>query len=201
MFELLGVRSERERNEWIDRLYAYLRDFFEQVRRKEELAIGNKNVSKRKGAVSPQDLAQQIYVNLRDNEPKWLRPYREFFRDVVGDTQFESYEVPREGDAKVRADMVSVGVEFVRGSKMVGLTTTKLREHAELLALVANEDRRNVMRVPSDPEACKKLTSTYAGFLRDRNYRVRESTAERVADEDVQQKVFDLVLARFRAAE
>ena len=201
VFELLGVRSERERNVWIDRLYAYLRYFFEQVRRKEELAIGNKNVSKRKGAVSPQDLAQKIYTNFHDNEPRWLRPYREFFRDVIGDKHFESYEAPRDGDAKVRADMVSVGVEFLRGAKMIGLTSTKLHEHAELLALVANEDRRDVIRVPSDPLTCKKLTSTYASFLRDRNHRLRESVAERVADEDIQQKVYDLILGRFRAAE
>ena len=201
VFELLGVRSERERSEWINRLYSYLRDFFEQVRRKEELAIGNKNVTKRKGAVSPQDLAQQIYVNLHDNEPKWLRPYREFFRDVIGDKHFESYEVPREGVAKVRADMVSVGVEFLRGSKMVGLTATKLQDHAELLALVANEDRRHVIRVPSDAAMCKKLTGVYAGFLSEREQRLREAVAERVADEDVQQRVFDLILGRLRSAD
>lgn len=42
VLELLGINSKREREEWIERLYAYLREFFDDTRRKEERAIATK---------------------------------------------------------------------------------------------------------------------------------------------------------------
>jgi hypothetical protein len=60
VLEMLGVKDKHERNSLIERLYAYLREFFEGVRQKEEKAIDNKNRSKRRGALSPAELAASV---------------------------------------------------------------------------------------------------------------------------------------------
>jgi hypothetical protein len=42
VLQLIGVASKRRRDELIAELYAYLREFFERTRQKEEKAIANK---------------------------------------------------------------------------------------------------------------------------------------------------------------
>jgi methylase of polypeptide subunit release factors len=194
VLELLGIRSERERNDWINRLYEYLRGFFEEVRQKEEQAIGNKNATKRKGAASPQDIAIQIWRELRENEGEWLRPYREFLRDVVGrNANYTHFELPHEGEPSLHKDMLAGGVIFARGKRQIELVTTETIDQAELLVLMARSGWRDVVRVPTSDTDCAKLLTDYRDFLQRRDFRLRELVAERTADEDLQHKVFKLL--------
>lgn len=71
VLELLGIKSKKERGEWIDKLYAYLREFFEETRRKEELAIVNRNVTKRKGNTGTADGLFVLRARL------WKRLYKD----------------------------------------------------------------------------------------------------------------------------
>ena len=59
VLEMIRVTSPKKRRELIDELYAYLREFFEATRQKEEKAIVNKNTSKRRGAARPADIASR----------------------------------------------------------------------------------------------------------------------------------------------
>ncbi len=115
VLELLGIKARNDRDEWINRLYDYLRQFFEETRHKEEQAIVNKNVTKRQGAVSPQDLATQIAAELNTQDPLLFRTYKDFFNEAgVGD-DWIAREVPSEGSPEFHSDMHDVGVRFVRG--------------------------------------------------------------------------------------
>ena len=62
VLELLGVADPDRRQALIEELYAYLRQFFEWTRRKEEKAIENKNTSRRKVKFSPAVVAGQIWA-------------------------------------------------------------------------------------------------------------------------------------------
>ncbi len=73
ILEMLGVKSQRERDGLISGLYAYLGEFFEGIRQKEEKAIANKNKAKRKAAFSPAELAAQILAEIKDNQGQLLR--------------------------------------------------------------------------------------------------------------------------------
>ncbi|MBE0474510.1 hypothetical protein [Rhodoferax sp.] len=119
VLELLGVKTKKERYEWINRLYDYLRQFFEETRSKEEQAIVNKNVTQRKGGVSPQDLAVQLAVELNTQEPLLFRSYKDFFKvSGVGDNWI-AREVPADGVAEVQStSMMSASVLCVARSKL-----------------------------------------------------------------------------------
>jgi hypothetical protein len=61
VLDLLGVKTKKERDDIIRYLYGYLREFYEDTRRKEEKAIANKKRAGKKGAASPRDIAAQIF--------------------------------------------------------------------------------------------------------------------------------------------
>lgn len=195
---MAGIKSEKERTEWINRLHDYLRSFFEETRQKEALAIGNKNTGKRKGAAAPQDLAAQIAQFLNDQEPRWFKRYREFLREAPNAGDFIAVEVPKDGLPKVHRDMLTLGVRFMRGTRQIGYTATPTEAHAELLSLAVAEKRLAAMRLPRAESAALALLRDYDQFLRERDRRIRELIAERVGDEDVQAKVLELLVERLR---
>lgn len=198
VLELLGIKSKKERDEWINRLYDYLRQFFEETRRKEEQAIVNKNVTKRKGAVSPQDLATQIAAELNTQEPMLFRTYKDFFNESgVGDGWI-AREVPPEGVPELHVDLHDVGLRFMRGKKQVEFMNLPSEAHAALAVAAIREMRRETVQLPRAEMLCITLLRDYQAFLNKRNARLRDAIAERVADDDVQATVFELLLERVR---
>jgi len=198
VLELLGVKSKKERDEWINRLYEYLRQFFEETRRKEEQAIVNKNTTKRKGAVSPQDLATQLAAELNAQEPHLFRSYKDLFNESgVGDSWI-AREVPNEGVPEVHADLHDVGVRFMRGKKSTEFVSMPSEVHADLAVLAIREMRRETVQLPRHEEPCRSLLRAFVAFIDRRNNRLRNIIAERVADEEVQAKVLELLVELVR---
>jgi methylase of polypeptide subunit release factors len=198
VLEQLGIKTKKERDEWVNRLYEYLRQFFEEARRKEELAIVNKNVTKRKGAVSPQDLATQISTELNAKEPLLFRSYKDFFKQSgVGDSWI-AREVPPEGVPELHVDMHDVGIRFMRGKKQIEFVSLPSEAHAALAVLAIQEMRRETVQLPRHEPPCVSLLNDYKTFLEKRDQRLREAIAERVADEDVQAVVLSLLIDKVR---
>ncbi|MHB1054175.1 MAG: HsdM family class I SAM-dependent methyltransferase [Thiobacillus sp.] len=198
VLELLGIKTIKERDEWINRLYDYLRQFFEETRSKEEQAIVNKNVTKRKGAVSPQDLATQIAAELNTQEPMLFRTYKDFFNESgVGDGWI-AREVPPEGLPELHVDLHDVGLRFMRGKKQVEFMNLPSEAHAALAMAAIREMRRETVQLPRSEMLCVTLLRDYQTFLDKRNARLRDAIAERVADDDVRATVFELLLERVR---
>ena len=198
VLELLGVRSKKERDEWINRLYDYLRQFFEETRHKEEQAIINKNITRRKGAISPQDLATQLATELNTQEPGLFRSYKDFFNaSGVGDSWI-AREVPAEGAPEVHADLHDVGVRFMRGKKQIEFIGMPSEAHAALAVVAILEMRRETVQIPRAQMSCVTLLRDYQAFLEKRNQRLHGIIAERVADEEVQTSVFDLLVEQVR---
>ncbi len=198
VLELLGVKTKKERDEWINRLYDHLRHFFDETRRKEEQAIVNKNTTKRKGAVSPQDLATQLAAELNTHEPNLFRSYKDFFLDAgVGDSWI-AREVPYEGVPEVQVDLHDVGVRFARGKKQIEFVAMPSEAHAALAVLAIREMRRETVQLPRAELACVTLLRDYQAFIDKRDQRLRITVAERVADEDVQTAVFALLVEQVR---
>lgn len=198
VLELIGIKTKQERNEWINVLYDYLRQFFEETRRKEEQAIVNKNVTKRKGGVSPQDLATQIADELNTQEPLLFRTYKDFFNESgVGDSWIAK-EVPQEGTPELHSDMHDIGVSFMRGKKKVDFVSLPSEAHAALAVVAIREMRRETVQLPRAELPCVTLLREYQAFLDKRDERLREVISERVADEDVQGIVLSFLLERVR---
>ena len=83
VLELLGIRSRKRRREIVEGLHAYLKEYFELVRRKEEKAIINKTKYRRKGPAKPKEIAAQIYQEIIDNEGHLLKQDRSSFCQSV----------------------------------------------------------------------------------------------------------------------
>ncbi len=132
VLELLGVANPAERVEWRERLYAYLREFFESTRQKEEKAIANKNKSKRKSAATPDEIAAQVFAESRDQAGHLLHPYAEF---VDLDRPYRTFDLPAQGVADIHRDLLSDqdGVRFIRGRKQIALLATQNPEQAALI--------------------------------------------------------------------
>jgi methylase of polypeptide subunit release factors len=194
VLELLGMKTARERDECLNALYSFLKEFFEETRQKEEQAIYNKGVTSRKGAVSPQELAAQLVSELNTQQPMLFQTYKDFFQQSAVGNAWIAREVPRDGTPQLHADMHDVGIRFMRGNKAVHFVSLPSKSHAELAVVAINEMRRETVQVPRDERDCEELLRRYANFITDRNARLRAVIADRVADEDVQEAVFGLLL-------
>lgn len=194
---MLGVTNKGERDGLIDGLYAYLSEFFNDVRQKEEKAIDNKNKSKRKGAISPAELAAQVLAEIKDNDSQILRSYRDFLDTT---RPFNTFDLPTSGTPEVHDDMFAPqgSVRFMKGRKQISMLPTKTREQAALVALIAAHGVRGLTRVPFGPQDCAMLRKRYEAFIEDRARRLRSMIADRTGDEDLQDRIFsalnDLIL-------
>lgn len=160
-------------------------------------AIANKNKSKRRGAVSPSELANQILSEIRDNYGGLLRSYSDFV-DVT--RPYSTFDLPATGVAEVHEDMFAPqgSVRFMKGRKQIVILPTKTREQAALVALIAGQGIRGLTRVPLEPQDCIGLRKRYEAFVEDRTQRLRTMIADRTGDPDLQDRIFnaleDLIL-------
>jgi len=188
VLEMIGVDSSQRRQELIDELYAYLRDFFEAIRQKEEKAIINKNTARRRERVRPADIAAQILKDISGSEPDLLRQYDSHFLDKS--QPFDTYDLPSDGEAKPYSDMlVAQAVKFTKGVRtQIALIPTITGSQSQLLVLLANTGTRGLVRVPHDEAECSRTLGEYREFIDHRNARLRELVEDRTADEDTQEK-------------
>lgn len=195
VLEMIGVDLPQRRHEMIDELYAYLREFFEATRQKEEKGIINKNISRRRERVRPADIAAQIHKDISGNEPELLRQYEVHFLDKT--QPFDTYDLPSVGEARPYSDLlVAHAVEFIKGAKTrVALISTITQSQAELIALLANTGTRGLMRIPNDEAECSRTLGYYREFIEHRDSRFRELVQERTADEEIQEKTLLALMA------
>lgn len=192
VLEMLGVEDATRRQELLDELYDYLREFFELTRQKEEKAIVNKNKARRRSQASPAEIAAQILAEMRGSHPELLRRYDPDFLDLA--KPFDTFDLPGEGVPQPLKDanplLYDKGVVFLKGKKPLANLITKIPEQDPLIILLAESGIHGLVRVPHEPEECGRLHQEYAAFLRRREETVRELIANRTLDEDMQEKIY-----------
>ena len=176
VLEMLGVESAARRQELLDELYDYLREFFELTRQKEEKAIINKNKARRRGQASPTEIAAQILAEIQENHPDLLSRYDPDFLDLT--KPFDTFDLPGEGVPQALKDtnplLYDRGVVFLKGKKPLANLITKIPEQDPLIILLARSGLHGLVRLPHDPEECQRLYQEYADFLRLRDETIRE---------------------------
>ncbi|MCD6395659.1 MAG: SAM-dependent DNA methyltransferase [Planctomycetes bacterium] len=197
VLELLGVTSRKTRQELIDRLYSYLRDFFEWTRQKEEKAIVNKKNTKRRGPAKPVEIARQIYDELIEKRPDFLKEYDPDFLDR--NKPFDTFDIPAEGEAQVYSDMlVPHAVRFTKGNKELAIVATNTPSQDALLVLLIKSGTRGLVRVPHEEQICRDLLARYDRFIQQRVCYVLELIKDRTADEDMQEAIFEATMPLLR---
>lgn len=199
VLEMMGVTSKKRRREMIDALYAYLREFFEATRQKEEKAIVNKNKAKRKTAASPSDVAAELFEEIHQNEGRWLRNYQRDF--LPRGKPSSTYELPKEGVPEFHEDILSPGgtVLFVKGKKQIARINTKSREQADLVVLVASQGFRGLVRFPHDEADYLAVYKEFGDYISQRESRLKELIEARTADPDMQEKIYEALMQRIAA--
>lgn len=197
IFEMLGVTKSEERKGLLQSLYAFLREFFEDVRQKEELAIANKNKSKRRAAFSPTEVAMEILSDVKKNEGNLLRAFRDF---VDLNKPHSTFDLPALGVPEVHEDIFARdgSVRFLRGRKQISLVPTKNRAQAALVATIASHGIRGLVRVPLSADECAHVGKRYETFVASRDKRLRTLIAERTGDPDLQDEIYIRLEERLR---
>jgi len=193
VLEMMGESSPERRKELIDRLYAYLREFFEQVRQKEEKAIANKKRAKRRGPAKPSEIAAEILEEIREKDAYLLQRYDPGFLDPS--KPYDTYELPSVGEPSHDQTLFAAnGVAFRKGKKPVAMVETKNAAQDALIVLLARSGVRGLVRVPHDEAECRRVCDRYSDLVGRREMRVRELIQLRTADEDMQVKIYDILM-------
>lgn len=195
VLELLGV-PETERRRYRDALYVYLGEFFEATRQKEEHAIENKDATRQRRVKRPADVALEIVDEIAERHPTLLRSYEKGFLDP--DAQFDTYEVPREGEPTASNTLfVPNGLTFGSGKKQETLAV-QIPEQVPLLILLAEHGQRGYVRVPHAAHECKRLEDAFRAFVVERERVINTLIEDRTGDEALQRTIrnaLDTILA------
>ena len=189
VLELLGVAPKDERKELLDALYRYLKHFFIQTRRKEELANANKKKAGSGKRVTPQGLALEIFNELREHHPTVLRGYEQL---VDLSKPYLTIDLMQKGQPRLAADaFVPHGIMFWQGKRRVGAVATEHPAQQQLVYHLAMSGRRLLTRVPMSVEGCEALLKQHRQLLSNRNSTVQALVAERTTDTKLQQATLD----------
>jgi hypothetical protein len=189
VLELIGVKSEAERGQLLEELYAYLRDFFDGVRQKEEKAIVNKKSSRRQGPARPPAIAAQILADIEENNRHLLLQYERDF--LAGIQALDTYEIPEGAEPKKAEDLFTAnGVEFANKKKSVGFIETRSPAQDDLIMLLARSGQRGTVLVPRDQRECSQVLQPYDKFVKQREAHLRQLIEERTNDPDLQKKIY-----------
>lgn len=199
ILEMLGVNSKLERKRILNKLYDFLRDHFEQTRLKEEKAIKNKNLTKRKGLAKPGEIAGQISKEIENSEPHLLRKYDpDFFNSTY---PYDVYELPEEGEPSLFSDMfIPKGVIFKNKKKTIKIVEVEVEGQELLLSIVAEEGKRGLVPISRDPKELQNMIKTYRDFLIKRDHRLSELIEERTADEETQAQIYSSLIHLIRVS-
>lgn len=189
VLSLLGVTSKSQREGLLSKLYEFLRDFFERTRQKEEKAIVNKNMTKRRGRISPADIAASLLESISNEESWLLKRYDPDFIDK--ELPFDTFDIPSDGTPTESHDMFrGGGLRFVKGRGIAtGYVNTSHKDQDELVKFLVQRETRGLVRVPRDADECKSVLSKYSKFVHERDSRLTALIEERTSDEDLQEKI------------
>jgi type I restriction-modification system DNA methylase subunit len=197
VLELLGVQDKTARSEIRTRLYEFLRDYFESARIKEELAIANKATAKRQAKLTPQTLANDIFILIEEEHPRLLMSYRDI-ASANGSYPTEGVRVPSKGKPEIVDDMLTVGARFATGRGKGELVSTHSRTQAELVIKVFEMGcgGRSYF-LPIEEKEARSQIAKIEGLIQERKAKVRELVEARTSDPEIGKKAFELVMARF----
>ncbi len=190
VLELMGVDDAEERADLIERLYGYLRWFFEETRQKEEQAIANKKRTAHRGQASPADIAKQVLQEVKDHHGWMQKQYdRDFLREIMPDVDI--IELPHDVvPGEVEETLQGFRVTFKQGRvKSAMIYESTCRAKTELVKLLVEKGFNGHTRIPYEEDDAVKLLKDYTDFLNRRDTKLIELVQERTIDEERQEKI------------
>lgn len=195
VLQMMGVSDKAKRNELINRLYAYLHGFFEDVRQKEERAIENKKRAAKRSKKSPTDLAKEVYDDIDLNYRWLLKKYEDHFLDPI--TEEIDIKVLPKGIVPSGPEQILNGYRLVysagrgRGAEYIEVP---FEAQAKLLKLLSEQGFSSYVRYPHYEEDAKRLWSDFSEHVSKKTAKLTELVTERTHDEERQEKILAALL-------
>lgn len=192
VLELLGLTDREERRRLRDRLYAYLRRYFEDKRLQEEEAIDNKRRTAASRTLGPNQVATDVFAEIERDHPALRRTYIDLTR---GSAEGDGIRIPAGGEPVVVDDLVTTGVRF--GERGGDLVPTRTKPQAELVAAIAAVGPRGrSVFVPRDETRVRGLLDDLRAITAARTRTVRDLVTTRTIDADIVEPAIAQVLQR-----
>ena len=190
VLEMMGVENPAKRKELIDELYAYLRQFFEATRQKEEEAIKNKKRTARRGQSAPYDVAVQIYKEIQTHHG-WLFDlyYPQFHLPVL--PSVDVVDIPKDAGPAVVEEVFHgyrVSYKVGRNSHAVQIDVP-YKAQAELIRFLTELGFNDLTFIPHTEEGAKLVLANFRGHFERRVAKLQELVEERTLDPGRQEKI------------
>ena len=193
--ELLGVEDAQERVDLRDRIYRDLRDLQRSVREREIIAQHDRRRASRRGQVTPQDIADELWA-----EHESTLGLLQFPEDFVTHLhEAELFDLPP-GEVQVGTAMMEGGGFLRAGTiraggldgEVIDVGTVARARFLEALSLC---HRSGQIRLPGDG-VCENALNNFAQYRQDLERRCSELSRQRTSDQQRQRGVFNALMRK-----
>jgi methylase of polypeptide subunit release factors len=192
VFELLGVKSTKRREELVDRLYYETTKYYRAQRIQDIQSSANRTQSGGKNKVSPNSLAMGAWEEI---EPHLKTPLREWLEKEV--TDGKTIEIP-EGVVRLPEvfNMFEATTLYFGDKKQIDLILDN-RAEAELLEKVASVGLRGKITIPKTEKETQNLLSKLENYLSEAEDVFTDSAQQYASDEKLQGQIKNIMFNWF----
>jgi hypothetical protein len=188
VFELLGVRDRRRREELIDRLYREVTFHFRSIRIVEVQKMEQRRHGGGKNSVSQMELAHDAWSHL---DPEFQKPLPMWLHDQT--ERPKTVDLP-EGEVRLpRPENWFEATTVYFAKKPAVSQVCASRPEAELLAAIAREGLRGPVSVPTTEQGCRALYQSLENRLPSARARFEQLAMERAGGDKLREQVTELL--------
>ncbi len=164
----------------------------EKILAGEEKVTVDKNKAKRRSGAKQEEIAAQIFEEIKLSYPQMLRRYDPDFIDKH--EPFDTFELPAEGEPESYKDLFKKGVIFKKGKRRTALIEAGSQAQDGLIILVALSGIRGFVRIPREESECNRVLQLFTDFVETRRRVVHELMENRTAEGEIQKKVYSSIM-------
>jgi hypothetical protein len=160
---------------------------------KDSEALAQNIKPKRPPRPKPEEIAAEVFEEIKSTYPEMLRQYGPDFLDMQ--KPFDTFELPIDGLPERYQDLFKQqGTIFKKGKKRVAFIETKHPVQDDLVIEIAKSGIRGLVHLPVEAEECRRVLDLFSGSLEKRRQVIRELIENRTANEKVRDKVYKVVM-------
>ena len=193
--ELLGVEDAQERADLRDKIYRDLRELQISTRDREIIAQHDRRRASRRGQVTPQDIADELWAD-HQSDLELLQFPEDFVSRL---NEGELFDLPP-GEVQVGTAMMEGGGLLRTGTIRVGGTGGEVIEvgtvaRGRFLESLSLCHRSGQIRLPDDA-VCEDAASNFTQYRQELQGRCSELARQRTSDQQRQRAVFNALIRK-----
>ena len=184
VFELLGEKSSKSRQEWIGKLYSEIVTFYTAMKDKELLAVKNRAITSRGSTISVKVLAQEIWEAVDSSLKK------RFPEDFFNPANTVDHVDLTEGKLRVVLEPLIGNIGITIDGEYTELGD---EQRVQLVKSIYDTGRRGSVPVPQQGKVCAAVLHHYRVYENQVLAEFAGEISQKTANERMQAKVLDLL--------